>query len=525
MFQIRSSSSPKVTWLAIAARHSAALATVAVASLAAVGVRHVLRASSTTAADDLTNVAMVYLLAVVFVAARLGLGPAVVASALGVAAFDFLFVPPFYTFAVRDTQYLATFAVILVVGGLTSALTNQVRRQAELARGRERRTAALLDLSRNLAGARDAMAIARMTADQVTDVPAAVLLPGEGGRLAVATGEPFPLDAVERRAAEWAFAHGRSAGAGAVTTLLEPEVIPTAVGLYLPMVNGRGTVGVLAVRPTDHEQVLLLEGFAAQAAAALERAALADEARAAWERVEAEFLRNTLLSSVSHDLRTPLAAIAGAAEALLQEGSLDPAVRRDLTETVLDESRRMERLIGNLLDVTRLESGGLQLRREWQPIGEVVGAALHRLRHRLGTRPVAVDVPANLPMVRLDAVSFEQVLANLLDNAAEYGPADGPVEISARTVDGAMALTVADRGPGVPPGTEEQVFRKFFRAHPTAQGGRRGIGLGLAICRGIVEAHGGLISVSNRDGGGAAFRIEIPLEAGAPDVHPGPLPE
>ena len=506
-------------------RYAAAAAAIAAASAVAAGVQHLLRATAAAGAGDLTNVAMVYLLAVVFVAARLGLGPAVAASALGVAAFDFLFVPPFYTFAVGDTQYLATFAVILVVGGLTSALTNQVRQQAELAGRRERRTAALLDLSRHLAGARDAGAIARVTAARAADVSpaAAVLLPGDGGRLTVATPEPFPLDAVERRAAEWAFSRGRRAGAGTAATLLDPEVVPTAAALYLPMTNTRGTVGVLAVREADADQIPLLEGFGAQAAAAMERAALADEARTAWERVEAEFLRNTLLSSVSHDLRTPLAAIAGAAEALLQPTPLDPVVRRDLTETVLDESRRMERLITNLLDVTRLESGGLHLRREWQPIGEVVGAALHRMRHRLATRPVAVDVPPSLPMVRIDAVSFEQVLANLLDNAAEYAPADGPVEVTARAADGHMLLTIADRGPGVPAGTEEQVFRKFFRSHPA--GGRRGIGLGLAICRGIVEAHGGRITVANRDGGGAAFTIDLLLEGEAPDVHPGLLPE
>jgi two-component system sensor histidine kinase KdpD len=513
-------SPPLPTRTAIVGRYAAAAAAIAVATIAGKGVHHLLRTTHTTAGDDLTNVAMVYLLAVVFVAARLGLGPAVAASALGVGAFDFLFVPPFYTFAVQDTQYLATFAVILVVGGLTSALTNQVRRQAELAKGRERRTAALLDLSRQLAGARDVATIIGVTAAQVTDATAAVLLPGDGGRLALATAGPFPLDAVERRAAEWAFAHGRAAGAGAVTTLLDPETVPTAAALYLPMVNGRGTAGVLGVRPVDADHVPLLEGFAAQAAAALERAALADEARAAWERVEAEFLRNTLLSSVSHDLRTPLAAIAGAAEALLQPEGLDPADRRDLTETVLDESRRMERLITNLLDVTRLESGGLHLRREWQPIGELVGAALHRMRHRLGNRPVTVDLPPQLPMAHLDAVSFEQVLANLLDNAAEHTPADSPVEITARAADGRMVLTVADRGHGVPPGTEEQVFRKFFRAYPNAKGGRHGIGLGLAICRGIVEAHGGRITVANRDGGGAAFGIDLPLVDGAPAVLP-----
>ncbi len=488
------------------ARYAAAAVAVVAATVAAAGVQRLLRATSAAGAGDLTNVAMVYLLAVVAVAARLGLGPAVAASALGVAAFDFVFVPPVYTFAVRDTQYLATFAVILVVGGLTSVLTDRVRQQAALARRRERRTAALLDLTRGLAGGRDPAAV---VAAHVADVfaAAATVLPVDAGRL-VLPADGF--DAVERRAAEWAFGHGRPAGAGADTPLLAADPTPSAAGRYLPMVATRGTVGVLAVRGPvlDREQLGLLDGFAAQAAAAVERAALAEEARAAWERVEAEFLRNTLLSSVSHDLRTPLASIAGAADTLLQT-AVDDATRRDLTQTVLDEARRMERLVTNLLDVTRLESGGLHLRREWQPVGEVVGAALHRQRQRLGDRPVSVDVPADLPLVRLDAVAFEQVLANLFDNAAEYTA--GPIDVVARGVGGRLTLSVGDRGPGVPAGTEEHVFGKFFRSH--AAGGRRGVGLGLAICRGIVEAHGGRITAANRAGGGAVFTISLPAEA------------
>ena len=512
-------------------RYTAAAVAVAVTTAAASGIQRLLRTASPSGSGDLTNVAMAYLLAVVAVAARLGMGPAVAAAVLGVGAFDYLFVPPFYRFAVRDPQYLGTFAVILVIGGLTSGLTERLRVQGDVSRRRERRTAALLDLGRHLAEAPDAAAVARVTVAQVVavvDAAAAVLLRTEG-RLTVsaATVDPFPMDAVERRAAEWAAQHGRAAGAGTTTSVLAPEVIPSAAGMYLPMSAARGVVGVLAVRHAapDRELTLLLQGFAHQAAAALERATLADEARAAWERVEAEFLRNTLLSSVSHDLRTPLAAIAGAADTLLQtDGSLDPATRRDLTETVLDESRRMERLITNLLDVTRLESGGLNLRREWQPLSEGIGAALHRMRHRLAGRPVRVDIPPDLPMVRVDAVSFEQVLVNLLDNAAEYTPADAPLEVAATAAGGRVIVSVGDGGPGVPAGTEEQVFQKFFRAHPGG-GGRRGIGLGLAICRGIVEAHGGRITVANRAGGGAVFTVELPLEGGAPDVHAGLLSE
>ena len=503
--------------------YAGAVLTVAAATAVGDAVYRLVRVGS--AAPDLANVVLVYLLAVVLVAVRLGRGPAVLASVLGVATFDFFFVPPFYTFAVRDTQYAFACGVMLAVATVTSALTERVRQQAEVARRREGRTAALLDLSRHLAEAFDAPAVARATVTQVAavvDVAAAVLIRGEGGLSVVAaTVEPFPLNAVERRAAEWAEQHRRPAGAGTSTPVLAPQITPSADGLYLPMTATRGVVGILAVRhpAPDRELTQLLAAFAAQAAAALERATLADEARLAWEQVEAEFLRNTLLSSVSHDLRTPLAAIAGAADTLLQtDGSIDPATRRDLTETVLDESRRMERLIVNLLDVTRLESGGLNLRLEWQPVAEGIGAALHRARHRLAGRDVRVDVPANLPMIRVDAVSFEQVLSNLLDNAAEYTPAGAPLEVAASAADGRVVVSVADRGPGVPAGAEEKVFQKFFRAH-AGGGGRRGIGLGLAICRGIVEAHGGRITVAHRSGGGAVFRIELPLESPPPTAR------
>jgi two-component system sensor histidine kinase KdpD len=456
---------------------------------------------------DLSNLVLVYLLAAVWTASRLGRGPAIVASVGGVVAFDFFFVPPALTFSVTDTQYLITLAVMLAVATVTSTLTDRVRAGAELARRRERRTAALLALSRALASTRDAATVAAAAVAQAAeafDAAAVVLGPtADTAHPVAAAGPPFEFGPAERSAAAAAVHHAVTATAG------------TAV--FRPLVASGGVVGVLAVRPADDpERDALLEAFAAQTAAALERAQLADEARAAWERVEAEFLRNTLLSSVSHDLRTPLAAIAGTAETLLHTGDrLDAAVRRDLTETVLDESRRLERLIGNLLDVTRLESGGLNLRREWQPVGELVGAALHRMRGRLGDRPVSVDVPPGVPMIRVDAVSFEQVLANLLDNAAEYTPAGSPLEVVARSTDREVTIEVGDRGPGVPIGTEEQVFQKFFRSHV---GGGRGTGLGLAICRGIVEAHGGTITVANRDGGGAVFRVTLPVEEEPPSI-------
>jgi two-component system sensor histidine kinase KdpD len=269
----------------------------------------------------------------------------------------------------------------------------------------------------------------------------------------------------------------------------------------------------------DPDQLRLLEAFAGQAAAAIERATLAEDARSAWERVEAEFMRNTLLSSVSHDLRTPLSAITGAASTLLETGaSLPENGRQELIETVYEESERMDRLINNLLDMTRLESGGLHPRKEWQPVEEVIGSSLHHLDKRLAGRKVAVNISPDLPMVPFDAISIEQVLMNLLDNALEYTPVGSPLEIKAYRTEGGVAIEVLDRGPGLPTGTELRVFEKFFRAHPAGDSGRRGIGLGLAISRGIVEAHGGKITAENRPDGGARFQFILPIQGTPPVV-------
>lgn len=234
-------------------------------------------------------------------------------------------------------------------------------------------------------------------------------------------------------------------------------------------------------------------------------------AREAWERAEAEFLRNTLLSGVSHDLRTPLAAITGATSLLVESGDRLPmAARAELLAAIADEADRMERLVNNLLDMTRLEAGGLALKREWQHVQEVVGAALHHSLKRLGDRPVTTDVPATLPMVYIDSVAVEQVLVNLLDNAVEYTPAGQAIDVTARATAAEVSVEVADRGPGLPPEAGQRVFEKYFRASPRTGKARGGLGLGLAICKGLVEAHGGTITAANRPGGGAVFRVSLP---------------
>jgi two-component system sensor histidine kinase KdpD len=470
---------------------------------------------------SLTNVAMVFLLGVALVASRYGRGPTIFASFLSIALFDFFFVPPRFTFAVADVSYVLTFGVMLAIALLISGLTLRIRAQAETARERERRTAALYALSRELAATRgesDLVAAATRHVRDTFGVPAQILVPDESGRLQVPVGTTptYPLDEKEQSVAAWVFGRGRVAGAGT-------DTLPAAQGLYVPLAGSSGIIGVLGLRPDDPKRFQdptvqhLLETFAGQAATALERAALAERAQHEQVEVEAERLRTSLLSSLSHDMRTPLGAITGALTSVLEDrGTLSEATRRDLLQTALEEAQRMNRLIGNLLDMIRVESGALQVQKEWQPLEESVGVALIRLEERLRAHPVQVNLPPDLPLVPLDAVLIEQVFINLLENAVKYTPPGTPIEISATAVEGAVRVDVADRGPGLPPGEEGRIFEKFYRAPGTTA--TSGVGLGLTICRGIITAHGGRIWAENRPGGGAVFHFTLPL-AGAPPLQ------
>jgi len=458
------------------------------------------------------NLIMTYLLAIVAIAARYGRGPSVVASVVSVAAFDFFFVPPYFTFVVADTQYLLTFTVMLVVGLVISGLTARIRRQAEAARQREQRTAALYAMSRELAATGDVDALIAIAARHLTEVfgaEVAVLLPDAEGTLEVRRTEGRPaLEENELTLSRWAFEHGQPAGLGAARS-------NGARAVHVPLLGPRGPIGVVSVRPpgrdalTAPEPLRQLETFVNQTALALERTRLANEAQDARVRAETERLRSALLTSVSHDLRTPLAAITGAATTILESGArLDARVQQELLESIRDEAERLNRLVQNLLEMTRLESGALGLSRDWHPLEEVVGAALARLARGLASRRVAVNVPAELPLVAMDDVLIEQVLVNLLDNAVKYTPPDSPIRIIASATDRAVTVEVADRGPGLRPGEEDKVFEKFYRGHPA---GGRGAGLGLAICQGIVRAHGGRIWAQNLPEGGVSFLFTLPL--------------
>jgi two-component system, OmpR family, sensor histidine kinase KdpD len=462
------------------------------------------------------DAAMLYLLAVVVAATRFRRGPALVASLVGIASFDFFFVHPFYTFAVSDVRYVLTFAVMLVVALVIGNLTGRIRNQAEAAREREQRTSALYALSRDLAAARDRDAILAAALRSLRDtfaVEAAFLLPGDGGAVSAAGPAPHTLDERERAVAQWVFDHKQAAGRGTST-------LPAAAALYLPLASSDRAVGVVGIPLADPVQFRdparrrLLEALAGQTAVALERLALAEHSRQTEVEVEAERLRTALLSSLSHDMRTPLAVIEGAGSTLLQATEPDSAARKELAATIVQESQRMTRLVANLLDMIRVEAGTLKVQKEWQLLSDVMGVALIRTDAQLRGHPVTTSFPRDLPLVAVDEILLEQVFVNLLENAAKHTPPGTPIDVGAEAGSGEVIAFVADRGPGLAPGEEETIFQKFYRGGA----GSGGIGLGLTICRGIVTAHGGKIWAENRPGGGAVFRLSLPIVGTPPEL-------
>ncbi len=464
------------------------------------------------------DVAMLFLLAVVVSGTRYRRGAALFASILGIAAFDFAFVPPYYTFDVADAAYTLTFAMMLLVAVVMSHLTGRIREQANDSMVRERRTMALLELDRSTRGCANIGELTQTIAAHVGRAgraEAAVELMDDA---VVENGIPPSLanglfESIEVRvAATWAYQHGQPAGLG-TGHCAEAEAV------LFPLRTARGSLGVTALRPEPAgtrltaEEYQTVAALVAQAAAAIEAMTLAERSELARMDAEAERLRSSLLSSLSHDLRTPLATIEGAASTLLHEGKeLPPDVRRDMAQSVLEESRRMTRLVSNLLDMVRVETGALAVRKAWQPLEEALGVALLRLDEPLSSHPVDIRLPADLPLVPIDELLIEQVFINLLENAIKHTPPETPISVSACQENGAVMVEVADRGPGVTPGSEQAVFRKFYRAAGRAEGGA---GLGLTICLGIITAHGGRIWVEQRQGTGAAFRFTIPLQGPA----------
>lgn len=467
------------------------------------------------------NLAMIYLAGIVLVSWRLGSGPSMLSAFLSVALFDFFYVQPRLTFAVADTEYLITFAVMLGTGLLLSRLTAQLRAQARIALQREKRAQALYALGRELAIGLEVNYIAEVAVRHLAtlfDAQVVLLLPDSEERIRwpAATALPASLRRADHGVAQWVYDHEQAAGLGTQT-------LPGSDAHYLPLKASLRTRGVLALRPHDArrlfapEQQRLLQTFATQIAIALERVHFADVAQGTELRMREESLRNSLLAAISHDVRTPLAGIVGAASSLLTQQHA-PEKARELLAGIHDEAMAMSVLAANLLDMARLQSGPVQLRREWQPVEEIIGSALHALQKTLQDHPLTLNVAPGLPLVEIDSVLMERVLVNLLENAVKYTPPGTALQLRATRQAENLLLEVEDAGPGLP-ADGEKLFAKFVRGEK--ESATTGVGLGLALCRAIVEAHGGQISAGSAAQGGACFRILLPL--GQPPAPPPDL--
>jgi two-component system sensor histidine kinase KdpD len=452
----------------------------------------------------LTNLVMVYLLGATVAALRLGRGPASLAAVANVVALDFFFVPLRFTFALSSLEYMLTFAVMLAMALVIANLVANVRAQTRVAGARERRTSLLYAMSRELAATRSFDSLARVAIKHVAETfgaRATVLLPDAEGRLQQFQGAGVQglLENADLSVGQWVYDHGRPAGLGT-------DTLPAASAQYLPLTGTHQTLGVLAVQPMQRRRLLLpeqrhlLETFAGQTALAIERAQRAEEAAAARVAVETESLRNTLLASISHDLRAPLAAIISASRNLNDPKVLaDEGQRRQLVRSIDVKAREMSELISNVLDLMSFEVGEVHLRREWHTIAELVDTALARLEGRFGGRVVEVALPKELPRVHVDAALIVRVLVNT--------PSSTRITVSAGLEGDAVRVIVDDNGPGLPP-EPDILFAKFQRGGDDS--GVGGAGLGLAISKAIVNAHGGQINALQRPGGGARFAFTLP---------------
>ncbi len=473
---------------------------------------------------ELTNIVMVFLLAVVGIAMRFGRGPAVLAAFMSVAAFDFFYVPPRFTFAVSDAQYLVTFGVMLVVALVIGQMTAGLKFQASVATQREARVTALYALSRDLSGA--------LMAEQIAEIAARFMRSEFGARSALLVAglddrvnTPLPQaelpQGIDAGIAQWAYQHDEAAGQGTNT-------LPASPMLYLPLKAPMRVRGVLAVLPLDParlagpEQRRHLETCASLLAISLERVHYIEVAQGTTLQMESERLRHSLLAAISHDLRTPLAALVGMADSLALGGGDGARQQAETVRAMREAALRMSAQVNNLLDMARLQSGQVALNRQWVPLEEAVGGALRALEGSLDAQRVRVRLPAELPMLHVDPTLFERVLCNLLENAAKYTPAGSPLEIGAAAAgDDEVQVFIDDHGPGLPKGREQAIFEMFERGRK--ESATPGVGLGLAICRAIVEAHGGRISGETRAGGGARFTITLPR--GEPPAIEGAEPE
>ena len=459
---------------------------------------------------ELPNIVMVFLLAVVLVSVRYGRGPGVLASFLSVAIFDFAFVPPRFSFAVTDVQYLMTFGVMLAVGLITGQLTAGSKYQAKVAMRREQRVRSLYEMSRDLSAALMPEQIAEIGERFIVaelGAKAAFMLTDEHDQLQPALPSANGLPAIDMGIAQWAFDHAEAAGQGTNTLAASPI-------LYLPLKAPMRLRGVLALEMRDTDRLLipeqrrLLDTFASLIAIALERVHYVEVAQNTTVQMESERLRNSVLSAISHDLRTPMSILVGLADSMFLTQPPPTGPQAEIARSLKEEALRVSDQVNNLLDMARLQAGRVELNRQWQPLDEVVGSALKNLERSFAKHQIRIALDENLPLVNIDSVLMERVIYNLLENTVKYTPPGSAVEIGAHATERSIEIWVDDNGPGLPEGKEEMIFKKFERGQP--EGTTRGVGLGLAICRAIVEAHGGEIHAENRPQGGARFVFSLP---------------
>ena len=463
-------------------------------------------------------VGLTELLAVLLIAVYIGRGPALLAAAVSAISFNFFFIEPRYTFIITKLQDIILISLYFLIGLFAGNLTAQIRQQEQLARRNVQRIMALYRLARETATAADLDAVLATAVTQLRqsfEAEVAILLAPTGQLTREPHGSStLTIDDKEFSVATWAFDHGRPAGRFT-------DTLPAAAIHFVPLRTPNRVAGVVglqlpAQRHLTFEQELQLETFVNQIALVVERQLLDVAARQSALLQESERLHTTLLNSISHELRTPIATITGAISILRNHfNTTAETTRQALFDDVSDAANRLNHLVANLLDMSRLDAGRLQLKLDWCMINDVVGVAVQRLQPKLGQHPLTIDTPPDLPLVQMDFVLMEQVLINLLHNTATYTPAGTAIEISARLARGWLTLTIADRGPGIPADQLEKIFDKFYRVPGTATGGT---GLGLSICRGLVAAHGGELSAANRDGGGVAFTIKLPAALAPPPV-------
>ncbi|MBS1225668.1 MAG: sensor protein KdpD [Proteobacteria bacterium] len=464
---------------------------------------------------DHANIVMLFLLAVVGVAAWHGRGPAVLVAVLNVLSFNFVFVPPHFAFAFDTLQSILTFVVMLIVGLIVGQLTARFRYQARIARAREERARFLYEMARELSGAlvaEQVIEISERCVEASFQVKALLLLPDDHDRLQSPLAHPGKPE-VDLAIAQWCFDRNVPAGLGT-------DSLPAATLLYLPLKAPLRTRGVLAVAPKQRrlsllqEQRRLLDTFAVLIAIALERVHFAAVARDTLVKMEAERERSSLLAGLSHDLRTPLTALIGLAETLTLELIAEQSPYQESLTSIREQAERMALLVDNLLDMAKLQAGSVRLHKDWQSLEELVGSAMRMLEQPLREHPLRLALDPELPLINCDAVLIERVLVNLLQNATKYTPPGAVIGVTASVATEGVTVEVWDEGPGLPLGHEQDLFEKFTRGH--AESAVPGVGLGLAICRAIIEAHDGRIRAENRAGGGACFTFTLPQETPPP---------